>query len=292
MASKMRSLFHDPDYYVKTFHSYYADIYNKFDVHASWADRVFGEKIVPQIRVTLGEKEEFRVLGIGSGSGETDVIMLTKLLQRFPLINNRVVEPAEGHIAMYKALVQSKAHELHGVNCDWRQQTIDQYEKAGDLTKFHFVHAVQSLYYVEDPDRSLMYLYNLVEPGGVLLVTLSSSEKSQTHRFRVGLPSLQDDLFKHIATANIRDSLDRRGIPYAEYAQPSRIDVTKCFDPSSEEGAQALDVLTHIIKFKETASAELQAEVMQRLAEFSDKRGNKVVMINDWDAVVVFKPME
>ncbi|XP_038056921.1 histamine N-methyltransferase-like [Patiria miniata] len=286
MASTLRTLFHDPDYYVKSFHCYAAQC-DKFSLLASWGERVFGDAVLTKIKTTLGENEELRVLGVGSGSGEMDVTMLTKLLQRFPLINNRVVEPAEGQIAMYKALVQSKAHELHGVNCDWRRQTIDQYEKAGDLTKFHFVHAVQSLYYVEDPDRSLMYLYNLVEPGGVLLVTINS-EKSQHCLFWC----LQDNLFKHVTTASIRDSLNRRGIPYAEYAQPSRIDVTKCFDPSSEEGAQVLDVLTHIMKFKETASAELQAELMQRLAECSERHGDGAFVSNDWDAVVVSKPVD
>ena len=101
--------------------------------------------------------------------------MLKKLLPSFPLINNRVVEPAEVAIRKYKALVQSRAHELQGVNFDWRQETLDHYRKevdAGDTTKFHFVHACQCLYHVEDLDASLTYLYDCVEPGGAMLVSL------------------------------------------------------------------------------------------------------------------------
>ena len=88
-----------------------------------------------------------------------DCKMLTKLLQRYPRINNRVVEPAEDQIVQYKALAQSRAHELRGVSFDWRQQTIQQYEEAGDATKFNFISAIHSIYYVDDVDSSLMYLF-------------------------------------------------------------------------------------------------------------------------------------
>ena len=100
--------------------------------------------------------------------------MLAKLLQRFPRINNRVVDPLQEHLVQYKALVQSKSDELQGVSFDWRQQTIEDYEKAGDLTKFHFISAIDVMYHVVDLDSSLTYLYNRLEPGGVLLVVITS----------------------------------------------------------------------------------------------------------------------
>ena len=96
--------------------------------------------------------------------------MLTKLMQRYPRINNCVVEPAEDQIVQYKALAQSRAHELQGVSFDWRQQTTDQFTEAGDATKFHFISAIHSIYYVDDVDSSLMYLYDRLEPGGTMLV--------------------------------------------------------------------------------------------------------------------------
>ncbi|XP_022080184.1 carnosine N-methyltransferase 2-like [Acanthaster planci] len=143
-STRLRSLSHHPDDYAKSFSAYMA-VSDKFDSYATWGDNVFGKAVTSKITVMLGEQEELRILGIGSGSGELDVKMLTKLLLRFPLINNRVVEPAGFMIAKYKALVESKAHELQGVRCDWRQQTMQQYAKeAGDSTKFHFIHACQS----------------------------------------------------------------------------------------------------------------------------------------------------
>ena len=69
MESKLRSLFHDPAYYVKTFKSY-AALSSKFSVLANWADTVFSEAVVAKLQVKLDGQEELRVLGVGSGSGE------------------------------------------------------------------------------------------------------------------------------------------------------------------------------------------------------------------------------
>ena len=93
----------------------------------------------------------------------------------------------------------------------------------------------------------------------------------------------------------MRSSLDRRGIPYAQYRQRSRVDITQCFDQASEDGRLLLDFLTQVLKFKETASEEFQKEVMEYLASShcSERTSEgQVLFNNDWDAVVVGKPLE
>ncbi|XP_038068314.1 histamine N-methyltransferase A-like [Patiria miniata] len=292
MESKLRSLFHDPEYYTKSFDCF-AALSAKFSELANWGETVFGEAVVDKIKITLGDNEELRVLGVGSGSGEMDVQMLTKLLRRFPLINNRVVEPAMDQLVKYKALAQSKANDLHGVTCDWRQQTIAQYEKAGDSKKFHFISSIHSIYYVGDVDRCMMYLYDRLEPGGVLLV-ITYSDDSGWWRFRNHFPSFQDSLVTFTNSSLIRGSLERRGIPCTLYHQRSRFEITQCFDEASEEGALLVDFLTHVIKLKETAPAQLYKEVIEYLGSdhCSEKSGDDVLFNNYWDAVVVCKPVD
>ncbi|XP_022080183.1 histamine N-methyltransferase-like [Acanthaster planci] len=291
-TSTLKSVFHDPDYYTKAFKSYSA-VSDKTGVFSRWGD-VFEEAVAPQINAKLSKHEELRVLGIGSGTGELDLQMLTKLLPRFPLIHNRVVEPAEDAMDKYQALVQSRAQELQGVRWDWRQQTIDQYTeeaRGGDSTKFHFVHACQCLYYAADLESSLTYLYNCVEPGGVMVVSLIT-ETSGMYRLWHHFPSFQDALMKYVSSSDIRGYLTRRGIPYTEHHQSSRVDVTDCFDEASEAGGHVLDIMTHVVKLRETASAELLAEVMQSMAGCSEKSGNRFFITNNWDAAVVNKPVE
>ena len=92
-----------------------------------------------------------------------------------------------------------------------------------------------------------------------------------------------------ICTAHVRSSFDRRGIPYTKHHQRSRVQITQCFDEMSQEGTLVVDFLTHVVKFKETASAELYTEVMDYIAgsDSSGKSGEDVFFNNEWDAVVV-----
>ena len=99
--------------------------------------------------------------------GQTDCDMLHQLLPIFPRIYNRVVEPNEDFLNQYKELAASRAHELRGVRCDWRQLTIEEYEETRDLTRFHLISAFHCLYYVKDLRHSLMYMHNLLEPDGM-----------------------------------------------------------------------------------------------------------------------------
>ena len=104
--------------------------------------------------------------------------MLLKLLQRFPRINYRVLDPSPVFLNHFKERVKSKASELKGVTFDWRQQTIEQYEKTGDSTKFHFISAIHSMYYFENVDGSMMHLYDRLEPGGIFLSMILSGGMS------------------------------------------------------------------------------------------------------------------
>lgn len=94
-----------------------------------------------------------------------------------------------------------------------------------------------------------------------------------------------------ISSADVRSSLDRRNIPYTQSHQNSRVEITKCLDETSEYGNLLVDFLIHIVKFKETASDAQYKEVMEYMlsGECSEKDGDEVLFINDWDAVMVEK---
>ena len=94
-----------------------------------------------------------------------------------------------------------------------------------------------------------------------------------------------------ISSADVRSSLDRRNIPYTQSHQKSRVEITKCLDETSKDGNLLVDFLIHIVKFKETASDAQYKEVMEYMlsGECSEKDGDEVLFINDWDAVMVEK---
>ena len=64
----LKSIFHDPDHYIKTFRIY-AQASAKFKVLANWGENVFSDQVVDKLKVDIPDGEEFRTLGIGVGSG-------------------------------------------------------------------------------------------------------------------------------------------------------------------------------------------------------------------------------
>ena len=61
-------LMDDFGHYVSTFRAF-ASLSDKVADDARWVDEIFSEAVVARIHADLGEQEELRVLGIGSGSG-------------------------------------------------------------------------------------------------------------------------------------------------------------------------------------------------------------------------------
>ncbi|XP_038069076.1 histamine N-methyltransferase-like [Patiria miniata] len=289
-TKSLPSLFNDPGHYVKAFKVFCARS-AKFRTYSDWVDGVFSEPVVGKLQATVDGREELRVLGVGSGSGEMDCAMLEKLKRRFPRINNRVVEPSCELLGQYKALAQSKAHELQGVECDFRQQKLEQYEKAGDATKFHFISAVHCMYHLDDYDSSLEYLYNCLIPGGAILV-IHLSENSGLCRYRERFPCFQPSDHNYSTSADIRSSLDRRGIPYTQHPYPVRLDITKCFDQASEEGGLLVDFLTNVLNYRKTAPEDMQRTVMECLGSSlcSESKNDGIYLNMDWDAIVISKP--
>ncbi|XP_071785356.1 histamine N-methyltransferase-like [Asterias amurensis] len=284
-ASKpMMRLFTNRDRYFKAYETFV--VYSAKYEHQDTCTKTVLDKIVPHLP-NLDQDNELRVLGVGSGSGKTEFPFLTALLKKYPIITNRVVEPDEDQIIKYKALVQTKGHELQGVKFDWRQQTLEQYRDTDGVgTKFHFISAIHSLYDVEDIDSSLMYLYDLLEPGGIL-ISMLISDLCGMWKFW----SRTSDLCKR-CSHDMLSSFDRHDIPYVQSRYPCEMEITKCFDETSEDGDLLLDFCLQVSEFKKTASASKYKEVIEYMAssECSKKDGSKILMSIDWETVIVTKP--
>ncbi|XP_078686484.1 histamine N-methyltransferase-like isoform X2 [Branchiostoma floridae x Branchiostoma belcheri] len=133
--------------------------------------RFFGPNVPDTVLCEPGAA--LRVLGIGSGSGEMDSVMLKKLLQRHNSVYSRVVEPSEEMIGRYKSLVREDA-SLGAVKFDWRQQTAEEYFTTKEDTKFHLIHAIQVLYHVEDLHATLRNMWEQLADGGCMFIAMLS----------------------------------------------------------------------------------------------------------------------
>ena len=85
-----------------------------------------------------------------------------------------IVEPDGRSIRKYQDLVTLESAKFHGVVFDWRQQTFEEYmETSEGDDKFHFISCVSSIYFMGDLNKTLPFMYERLDEGGLLLVTMS-----------------------------------------------------------------------------------------------------------------------
>ncbi|XP_022103965.1 histamine N-methyltransferase-like isoform X2 [Acanthaster planci] len=289
MQSTWQNLFHDTDHYLQSLKTFGAAC-GEFAVYVQWMETIIQETVVPKLKGALDQQGDLRVMGVGSGSGLMDYKLLVTLLQQFPRITNCVLEPLEEQLMKYHSLIESQALEQRGVNFEWRQQTIEQYEKAGSSAKFHFIIAMHVLYYFDNLEDSLMYLYSILKPGGIIMVVISSDD-SGTSRFRSHMGPYHET-YSVTSSADVRNVLDHHGISYSQHHERFHVNITSCFDDASEEGSMVLDFLNHVTKFKESATEDLKQQVLERLAssECSETTGDEILLNNDCDTIIISKP--
>ena len=112
---------------------------------------------------------------------------MTKLRQREQRhIQAVIVEPDPKLMGRYKAKIK-EPEKVQGIDFEWRQETLEEFQKSPTGQKddkFHFINFFNTVYYLEDKEKSLRYLYDKLDVGGVLVITVMSG------MFKNGLKAL------------------------------------------------------------------------------------------------------
>ncbi|KAM5151884.1 histamine N-methyltransferase B-like [Mantella aurantiaca] len=178
----MRSLISDNSRYVESF-----QLFLQNSTEHQCMQHFIDTKLAPIVSSIGDGKSVINVLGVGSGKGEIDLQMLSKIHDRYPnvSINNNIVEPSPEHLLSYKELV-AKTPGLEHITFSWNKMTSTEFEiqvKEEKLdTKYDFIHMIQMLYFVKDVFATLKFFTSLLSTEGKLLiivVSASSKEKSE-----------------------------------------------------------------------------------------------------------------
>ena len=104
--------------------------------------------------------------------------------------------------------------------------------------------------------------------------------------------SLKQDV-RYFGLASLQSPFNQRNIPYTHSHQNCEVDITQCFDKTSEDGELLLEFLLHVTEFKKKATASQYQDVIELLAssECSKKDGSRVIINVEWDAVIVTKKL-
>ncbi|XP_030199736.1 histamine N-methyltransferase isoform X1 [Gadus morhua] len=290
MASPLRSLVEDDERYLKSFQLFL----ERSSEHQCMHDFIQG--ILPGELASVGDgKAELNVFGVGSGSGDIDLEMFSQLRQKHPsvTVDNQVIEPSSQQIHNYKVLL-SKTPDLDYIKFTWNKNTAAEFEQHWKENKMSkkadFIHMIQMLYYVKDPDATVRFFQSLLDKNGKLLIILVSGRSGWGKLWRKYRRQLcNTEISQCVTTRDIKSGLESQGVAYRSYALPSHLDISECFVEGSEKGELLLDFLTEVLDFSRTAPAELKAGVLEMLRQpdCSVETDGKVIFNNSLEALVL-----
>ncbi|RXN06107.1 histamine N-methyltransferase [Labeo rohita] len=215
-------------------------------------------------------------MGVGSGGGEIDLEMLAQLRLKHPhvKVDNEVVEPSVDMLHKYKVRV-STTPDLDHINFKWNKMTASEFEKhwqeKNPGKKMDFIHMIQMLYYVKDPEATVTFFRSLLHKDGKLLIILVS------------------EISQCVTTGDIKTFLDTEGIPYRNYELLSQMDITECFTEGDQVGELLLDFLTEVMEFSKNAPEDLKKGVLDilRHPECSKEVDGRIIFNNNLGVLVV-----
>ena len=244
----------------------------------------------------------YRVLGVGSGQGYSDLRILTAVASAIgssqtkrPAIHSVIIEPQETLIEEFKTSVTSLPElikSLADVSFEWHEMTFQKFtESFRKIESFDMIHFVASLYYM-DAEASLNRCYQMLTCGGVIICTVGPEESffpklSRKLNGKVDLGAIQ----KFYTEVDLVDIAERNNWKYEELWRTNyAVDISSCFDESSKEGSILLDFLTHKQEFRATADKTFYKEIMDFLKEESstDDHGRKLIK-PEITAVIFYK---
>lgn len=290
MARPLRSLVEDDSRYLKSFQLFL----ESSSEHQCMLDFIHGT--LPEILASVGDgKAHLNVVGVGSGAGEIDLEMLTQLHLKHPMstVDNEVVEPSSQQLHNYKVLVSQKK-DLEYIKFTWNKMTASEFEehwKEKKITKkADFIHMIQMLYYVKDPEATISFFQSLLNKNGKLLIILVSGKSGWGKLWKTYKTQLSNnEISQCVTTGDIASLLDSKGVHYQRYVLPSQMDITDCFKVGDEKGELLLDFLTEVLDFSKTASPELKTGVLDLLRhpDCSVVLDGRVVFNNNLEVLVI-----
>ncbi|XP_033111322.1 histamine N-methyltransferase A-like [Anneissia japonica] len=278
----------DSAYYLESYAAFVSQ-HNKFNNLLELTESVFVEDVVKQLNT---EETNIRMLGIGSSSGRIEIPFIKQLLNRFPNIENTVVEPSADAIVAYQSSIKGK---WNNVKFSWFNGTFQQYreqlESAGNDQKFHHINMVDSIYYVDNVEDDILFMYDKLEKGGIMLIVVQS-DQCVMYKLKQQYPSLSPNITQ-LCSTSITDICKTNQIPFHLHHQESYGDITGLFslDGLTRNEKLLLDFWTEMKDFKKQVPESLYKEVITfiKSPKCSKEIEGKLMVNTDNDMILIKK---
>ena len=180
--------------------------------------------------------DPLKILSVGCGSGILDNPLIRSIATSSRRIEYTGLDPNAVACRRFKESFDDR--EFPNVRLDLREQVVESIASGG---RFHIIHVVHSLYYFDDPAKTLDVLLKLLAPGGRIVVVQAPEAE---------LNQLANCFWKHHENDDIwfSDRLDghlsRHRLPFSRRRIDGDVDVARCFVADCPRGAMMLDFIT------------------------------------------------
>ncbi|XP_070564428.1 histamine N-methyltransferase B-like [Ptychodera flava] len=283
-ADWYRSLKADADSYAQAFMAYY----KRTDRHKKTL-QMFSDALPSLI---IGNKDDnddkvvFEYLGIGCGAGLSDLTLLQKLRRRFSSIKATMVEPSSKFLEEFNQNRGKTPNDLDDVTFDCRQATFEEYQQSDGGARFDCVCVINVLEYVVNLDEMISWTYSALKENGTLILFFTS----ETNMFLKLCNHIDQREINLIEPALVERLLEKHNVRKIDRLElDATINITECFDETSEAGSHLLDFLTHAASFRSSAPAEMLRKVVDHLSRNSVKNDDGIYAPNNFTCLVVHK---
>lgn len=235
----------------------YAECFDAFKkVSSEWM--AMGEWLEKEFCPGLAERPSARVLSVGSGTGDFDLALMRMLMTKISHISYVALDPNQEHNLIFYNRYKNCGLELKSFQIIPRPFGQDRLEGCFDL-----IHLTHCLYYIPDRRMAIRRAYELLSPGGFLLVfhqtTLGINEIQRAYMKRV-----KGDEKEMFSAHNIALIFEELGLKFNYDVLISDIDVTDCID-ENETGRKILNFFLE--SDLEGIDSALRKEIIQKMKE-------------------------
>lgn len=256
---------------------------------------------------TVDPSETLKILGIGSGPGDRDLLILPTIGEYFtskkgkkPALQNVIVEPSSCLLDEFKAKVSSLPPLLQqiteSISFEWHQKTFREFhEETAEKNRFQLIHFYHSIYYL-DVEYALRSCFeeHLTTDSGVILCLVQAEDSYfalVSHKFKGKLSCGSEDMAFRTDQELVAIA-EKHGWKYSvPLKEQFEINVTSCLaEEPTERGDLLIDFLTQQQNFRATAEPDLYHSVIEFIDSltFTKENGDKFVQGRS-AAVIIYK---
>lgn len=286
----------------------YSDIFELFSRGRLEQQRLtIVNKYIPKLLENVKPEnleDVFNVLAVGSGVGAFDLLFLEELQNLAKALVSKckicwtVVEPNAAAIETFQDKIKEKKSTLPNVEFIWINKGFEEYlDQQQNDKKFHFIHFVHCLYYVNE-ERVLKETYSrLLEKSGLLLAAVGSEGDiwvELMNNFKDKIPSLATE-FHHPTNEDLAAFIKKEGWPCETMKGKLNLEVTEILEEGDPAGLAMLQFFLHTKEDPRKAiSHELMSQVVaffksQSWEEVIDNKKKRIVN-DDEGVLLIFKP--